>query len=334
MKLKPLLVNQEYQDPVLFIDIPQKSEVVLFDLGYCFRLKIKDIKKISRIFISHTHIDHFVGFDHILRLSLDLEKNLEVYGPPGIIRNIEGKLAGYTWNLAEGVNLGYIVFEIHDNFMYRKVFKGTEKFENLSPPEKVSFIEDMVVCRTPEYSVSAACLEHRMPVMAYRLNAVSSVNADIDEIHRMGLTPGKWVGDLKEIVFRDMIEAHPEFEVDGSVFNTGELAERIIRKSPGTSVAYVVDTIYDERTSQVLKDFVKNADYLFCETSYLTSEEHLAQRNYHLTARQAAETARDGNVKVLIPFHFSKRYEGDYQRIYDEACSVFHTVEKAQKYGE
>jgi ribonuclease Z len=334
MKLRPLLVNPEYQDPVLFVDIPQKSEVILFDLGYCFRLKLRDIKKISRIFISHTHIDHFAGFDHILRLSLDLDKTLEIYGPPGIIGNVGGKLAGYTWNLAEGVSLVYSVYEVHPGFILHKTFTGREKFENHSPPEKIDTVRDGTVCQTGEYSVSGIFLEHKMPVLAYRLDASPSFNADVEEIKTLGLTPGKWVGELKEIAVEGNISAIPEIRIDDRIFNTCELMEKVIKKSPGTSIAYVVDTIYNENTSTILREFVKHADFFFCESAYLTDEEHLARINHHLTARQASQIASEGGVGVLIPFHFSKRYEGNYQRIYDEACLFFPKVERAARYGE
>ena len=58
-----------------------------------------DIQKLTDVFVTHMHIDHFIGFDLILRSLLRRERPLRVFGPPGITGCVEGKLAGYSWNL-------------------------------------------------------------------------------------------------------------------------------------------------------------------------------------------------------------------------------------------
>jgi ribonuclease Z len=331
MKLHPVLVNPEYQDPVLLISIPQKAEVLIFDLGYCFRLKIRDIQKITRIFISHTHIDHFAGFDHILRLSVDIEKTVSVYGPPGIIRNVEGKLAGYFWNLKAGVMLNFEVNEVHPDKILRKRFIGNEGYENPEPPEVIPHSPSEPLVKTDEYSVFSATLNHRMPVLAYRIEAVDSYNADVEVMKELGLSPGKWVGELKRYISENVMDAKP-LEIDGKHYDTGELASKIIGKNPGTRIAYIVDTICDDITAPLAVNIARQADYLFCECAYMNAEKDLAAQNYHLTATQAATIASEAGVGQLIPFHFSKRYDGKYHLILDEARLIFPEVGKADKY--
>jgi len=199
MKLKPVMVNPEYYDPVLMVPVPQKAEVVLFDLGYCFRLDIREIRRLSRVFISHTHIDHFIGFDHVLRLMVDQEKTVEIYGPAGIIENVRGKLAGYTWNLAGGVGLNFTVFEVHKDYIYKKEFLGRKGFVNNENTLK-SERRDCVICIADDYRVEAYILEHKTPVLGYRLVAKNSFNADADLMKSMSLEPGKWVGELKNMI--------------------------------------------------------------------------------------------------------------------------------------
>lgn len=331
MKLHPVLVNPEYQDPVLLISIPQKSEVLIFDLGYCFRLKIRDIQKISRIFISHTHIDHFAGFDHILRLSVDIDKTVTIYGPPGIIRNVEGKLAGYFWNLKAGVMLNFEVHEVHPDRILIKKLIGSEGFENPEPPESIPYTQGSPLVETDEYRVYSATLNHRMPVMAYRLEAVDSYNADVEAMKELGLSPGKWVGELKQFIAGKLGES-VTVNIDGKDYDAGELASGIICKNSGTRIAYIVDTIYDEITAPLAVELAKGADYLFCECAYMNAEKDLAAQNYHLTATQTATIAKEAGVGQLIPFHFSKRYDGKYHLVLDEARLIFPDVGKAEKY--
>jgi ribonuclease BN (tRNA processing enzyme) len=42
----------------------------------------------------------------------------------------------------------------------------------------------------------------------------------------------------------------------------------------------------------------------------------------HLTARACGEIATAAGVERLIPFHFSKRYEDEPERIYNEVAAV------------
>ncbi|MBW2643668.1 MAG: MBL fold metallo-hydrolase, partial [Deltaproteobacteria bacterium] len=91
----PRLVNGPFDDPGLFIPFLLEKRAIIFDLGDIYSLSSRDILKISHVFISHTHMDHFLGFDRLLRLFLGREKHLYMYGPEGFLKNVEGKLAGY-----------------------------------------------------------------------------------------------------------------------------------------------------------------------------------------------------------------------------------------------
>lgn len=97
----PRLINGPYDDPGLFVPFLYGKRAILFDLGDIHTLPARDILKITHAFVSHTHMDHFTGFDRLLRLFLGRGKDLHLYGPRGFLRNIEGKLAGYTWNLVD-----------------------------------------------------------------------------------------------------------------------------------------------------------------------------------------------------------------------------------------
>jgi len=71
----------------------------LFDLGALAALLSKKILRISDVFVSHTHMEHFFGFDRLLRIGLGRHARMRLYGPPGSTAQVEHKLAASTWNL-------------------------------------------------------------------------------------------------------------------------------------------------------------------------------------------------------------------------------------------
>lgn len=332
MQLKPYLLNPENQDTVLYLSVPQRSEVFLFDLGYCYRLKGRDILKISRIFISHTHVDHFAGFDHILRICLDMDKTISIYGPPGFIDNVRGKLSSYSWNLKEGIKLSYHVYEIHEDKLLSILLRGNQGFRNENPPEISPRKPEDPIFTDGEITLRTVTLDHLMPVLAYRISACADHNVNKEKMAEMDLKPGRWVGEMKR---RAGTEVAPWETIDTGAgeYPLQELTDRLIITTPGTEIVYLVDTIFNHETAEKIKRFVKNADILFCETSFLDSEKTLAEKYYHMTALQAGEIARDGNVGKLHPIHFSKRYERNYGVIYNEARTLFPRVEKARRYS-
>ena len=93
------MVNSPFEDPSLFLRILRERRALLFDVGDISRLTPSELHKISDVFVTHTHIDHFIGFDRLLRAVLTRPTPLNVYGPDTIASEVAGKLKGYTWNL-------------------------------------------------------------------------------------------------------------------------------------------------------------------------------------------------------------------------------------------
>src|SRR3546814_4851163 len=60
--LHPALVNGRFGDPALFVQALHRPEALLFDLGDLAPLSARDLLRVRHVFVSHMHMDHFLGF--------------------------------------------------------------------------------------------------------------------------------------------------------------------------------------------------------------------------------------------------------------------------------
>ena len=79
----------------------------------------------------------------------------------------------------------------------------------------------------------------------------------------------------------------------------------------------------DRQVRARLLPLFRGADVLYCEAKYLEKDREKAIASRHLTALEAATLARDAEVKDLVIFHPSPRYERDFDVVIHEARSVF-----------
>ena len=334
--IKPALINDPFGDPGLVVNFLLQKRALLFDLGDLSMLSNGTLLKVSHVFVSHTHIDHFIGFDRLLRTLFGHEKTLTIFGPKNIIKNVQGKLAGFTWNLVEqySESLTIEVVEVDESSLSKATFRAIERFK-LCDERKEPFV-DRIIIDDSAFSVSAAILEHRVPCLGFALKEKPHVNIDKEKLESMNAKPGAWLNELKQSVVRN----DPESKTikvplkDGS--NTediplGQLKDDLIEIFPGQKIGYVVDTVFNDRNSKKIVDLVGSADIFFCESPFLADEEERGEARCHLTSRQAGMLAREAGVKKLQVFHFSSRHKDCREQFYSEADQAFRGQLKTSK---
>lgn len=90
---------------------------------------------------------------------------------------------------------------------------------------------------------------------------------------------------------------------------------------PSKSYAYCSDTIFDER----IVEYIKHADVLYHEATFLNDKLERAKQTFHSTAEQAATIAKQAEVGKLLLGHLSARYETGLKH-FEEASAVFENV--------
>jgi len=328
------LVNDPFGDPGVYVEVRWSKRALLFDLGRNDTLGASRLLRATDIFISHTHMDHFIGFDAVVRVALGRGKTLRLYGPPGLIDNVDGKLRGYTWNLVDGYPLTIEVFEFHRHEVRQSLFGAAEGFQRRDRPSRPSIIEEGTgtfgVLEDPMFTVRATALDHRIPSFAYSLQEQFHINVNKQRLHEAGFPVGGWLTDVKRYVwegkpddFRFTAVLFDEHRREEREFILGDVKKRFLTISRGQKIAYVVDARYDAENEAKIVALARHADLFYCESPYLEVDAEKARDRYHLTAWQAGVMAHKAQVRDLVVFHFSPRYTGQGDLIEREAMEAF-----------
>jgi ribonuclease Z len=327
--MHPTLVNDPFGDPGVFVDFRHEGRAMLFDMGDLANLQARKILRLTHAFVSHTHMDHFCGFDRLVRVMLGRPKQLEIIGPAGFIEKVEHKLGSYTWNLYDESTADFSIkaCEYHAEGLLRAAhFRFQNAFQRLdSPPRKVV---DDVVLEEAGYLVRAIHLDHRIPCLAFAIEEKQHLNIWRNRVADMGLEVGPWLQDLKKAIRKGApdntrIAARQKSKV-GPHWTSHSLGElrQLVRVSPGQKVVYVTDIGFTADNVEKVISLAANADYLLIETPFLHEDAEIAAKKKHLTAHQAGLIAGRANVRKFEQFHFSPRYQGQADKLYQEAIQA------------
>lgn len=248
-----------------------RNRVFLIDCGEGTQVQLRKNKikfsKISAIFISHLHGDHFFGLIGLISTFALLNRttDLHVYGPKGIkeIINLQLRLSN-SWP------------------KYVLCFHELESKES-----EIVFEDDKVIVKTIplKHRVYTNGFLFQEKIKERKLNLDAVQGYEIDKCYYQNIKNGK------DITLDD-----------GSLIENYKLTFDPI---PPMSYAFCSDTIYDESIVPIINEVT----ILYHESTFLDSEEVLAGKTMHSTAKEAAKIALKANVKQLILGHYSTRYE-------------------------
>ena len=326
-RFHPRLINGPFDDPGLYIPFLFENRAIIFDLGDTLPLPARDLLKISHAFITHTHVDHFVGFDRILRISLGREKNLHLFGPPGFLKNVVGKLGAYSWNLVKNYpyRLGLQLTEVHRDYLLTQEHLCQNEFIPTRKAVRRPYKD--VIYEEPAFKISAAVLDHGIPCLGFAIKERFHVNINKDRLAALGLETGPWLTDFKQALY-DGRDFESEFEVKaggGEIrrFQLGDLANQVAMVTPGQKIAYIADAAYSPENQEKIISLAKDADHLFIEAAFLEVHQNIAAEKHHLTARQAGTLAAKATAKKFTIFHFSPRYTDQEHLLQEEAREAY-----------
>jgi ribonuclease Z len=339
-RFHPRLVNDPFGDPGLFIPLAFEKRALLFDIGRLANLAARDILRISHVFVTHTHMDHFCGLDHLLRLCLGRRKTLYIYGPQGFLANIEGKLAAYNWNLAPSYREAFILVatEVRSDGLLRQTYDCRNGFQPRAAPQRRASRRDLLA--EPSLRVQTAILDHGIPCLGFNLVERFHINIIKQALQAAGLATGPWIQQFKQALYDgaapDQVIQAPLSGRPGETVacRLGDLSDRIARITPGQKIAYITDAAYHEDNARRIVALAREADHLYIESAFLDEDKDRARDRKHLTAGQAGALAGRAGVRRFTVFHFSPRYEGQTGRFAAQARRACRTARAAAVFAD
>ena len=320
------LVNGPLFDPIVYIRILNERKAIMFDCGSFLTISNRELMLLEAIFISHTHMDHFMGIDHVLRVIIHRENPLHIYGPEGIREKMLAKLHAYTWNLTQAYGLEIHIHEVSYQGISTITTKANAGFDVIS--EQSEPWHSHAIANTPRYSVEAVILDHNIPCLGFVIKEAFHINIRGDVLAERGYKAGPWLGRLKELIHAGLKGVIRVDTVRGTrSIPCEELVDDLVVVSPGQKITYLTDIRYSQANIERVLPLALGTDILFIEAFYLDEMRDEAYHKGHLTAFQAGKMALALNAKRVIPMHISPRHHDQIEDVLAEVKELISSPE-------
>ena len=325
------LVNDAFGDPALYVEFRDERRALLFDLGDISALRPRELMRLSHVFVTHAHMDHFAGFDHLLRVVLGRKASLVLFGGPDFAAQVEHKLRAYIWNIVHRYEVELVIDVCEIGVDRRGRWSRFSSRSGFAREAGACFeLPDDVLHEDAIFRVRGRFVDHGIPCLAYVIEEKAQLRVAPDRLAALGVTTGPWLRELKHAVLTgapgDMpIQLQWRDRKGEHVMQrqVAELRHLIFDVVPGRRIGYVTDLRYTDANIETLAQLLADVDLLFIESVFLEADQAHAARKNHLTARQAGDIARRVGAKAIVSFHYSPRYAGRAAELVTEARAAW-----------
>lgn len=239
-------------------------------------------KRLNRILITHSHLDHILGLGGLVSTFIRWESIDELH----------------LWGSASTLN------------RVRTLIQDVVLGDQPSPsPIYLHVLDDKggAVYQGKDFTVSAFPVTHRgRGCLGYIFQQDTHYPFLPEKAEALGIPAGPERGRLvngETVTLSDGRTITPDMVLGDPI--------------PGVKIVFTGDLA---RTDNILS-YVEGADVLVSEATFLEEDRETADSHGHITAKQAAELARDAGVPNLLLTHLSRRYRE--RDIIKEARAVF-----------
>lgn len=254
-----------------------KGRKIIIDCGEGTQVSMRKcktgFKSIDLICITHLHGDHIYGLPGLLTTMGNSERRdpVTIIGCNGIANVIEGMMRGVP----------YLPFEI-------KIIENPNKPLYLSLVTGRLIVEEDKEQTHSEMIIQTMELDHSSPCLGYRF----------DIKRRPKFNSNKAILNQVPKVIWSQLQRGDRVLQDSKIY---EPAMVLGEERKGIRISYITDT----RPIESIPDFIRESSLCICEGTYGDDEDlQKAIINKHMTFREAASIAKEGDVQELLLTHF------------------------------
>ncbi|GAM08751.1 ribonuclease Z [Geobacter sp. OR-1] len=322
--LEPAYLSGLIEDPCLIVRDRPIHRSIMIDCGSLHHLAKRELKPVMAIFVSHAHMDHFMGFDAFVRQVHASPRTIEMFGPPGFAARVSARLNGYDWNLCEPYWCSFIVREIHSDRTVSFEFHGPSAFRCEEAGEQHRTGD--LIYRHNHIEVSARLFDHGIPVLAFRVNERKIFGIDAGKLAEYGLVQGEWLRELKKRYFREWAQDEPisvtkmagGCRVAEPVADAEALYAVVCAAEIPAGIGYVTDIGFSPENREGVVSFLQGVELLVCECAFLKADMHKARASRHLCTKDLNELLDRLRPRLFLAIHLSKTYLDRSEELYAE----------------